>query len=596
MSILAQKNSNTWIIAASLVALAALLYFLTAARDIVVGDSPELITAAVTLGVPHPPGYPLFTMLGHLFSLWPFGPIPFRVNLLSVVCNSLTIGIVFLTALRLCGSRIAAALAALLLAVNPTFWAWSLASEVFPLNNLLVSLLIYFLISWHQQPEQQRLLIAAFFLSGLALTNHQTSVLVAPAFSFVLWQRRAALVGKYKIFAACLAAFVIGLLPYIYIPWAAAHHPPYNWGNVSSLHDFAALIARRSYGSGSLVGTAGYSGGSSLARIVALCISFGLIAGTLSIFGAIETYWRQKWYFWFGLIAFAGVGPFFIAITNLNLNTAPSALFVLQRFFLLPQVVIAPFLAFGILMIARVASLRLVGAVIALAVLINIGTNYRRIDQSHNHIARSFGEDVFATVEPGTIILSTGDGIVLPLIYLQTVEGIGRDVSVVALPLMAAAWYVDQLRERSPALNVPFDHYDGQTNNLKMLVEANNGRTFAIAGGIGESDRSLDGNYWPHQHGLVSIIESKEKKFTIDEMVNDNERLSSRYRPPSIRDVRVRSFEQDILSAYAWPAFRIGNDYERIGRKTDARNWFQRALSIDPNLAPAREGLARTEP
>jgi len=51
------------------------LYFLTAARDIVVGDSPELIMAAVTLGVAHAPGYPLFTMLGHLFSLLPFGSI-----------------------------------------------------------------------------------------------------------------------------------------------------------------------------------------------------------------------------------------------------------------------------------------------------------------------------------------------------------------------------------------------------------------------------------------------------------------------------------------------------------------------------------------
>src|SRR5437773_9061788 len=64
--------------------LAFILYFLTAARDIVVGDSPELTMAAVTLGVAHPPGYPSFTMLGHLFSLLPLGPIPFRINLLQI--------------------------------------------------------------------------------------------------------------------------------------------------------------------------------------------------------------------------------------------------------------------------------------------------------------------------------------------------------------------------------------------------------------------------------------------------------------------------------------------------------------------------------
>lgn len=118
------------------------------------GDTPELITVAVTLGVAHPPGYPLFTMLGHLFSLLPIGPLPFRVNLLAVVCDALTVAVVYFTALRLTTERIAAALAAIVLAVNLTFWAWALEAKVFPFNNLLAALLIYFLVRWHAQPER----------------------------------------------------------------------------------------------------------------------------------------------------------------------------------------------------------------------------------------------------------------------------------------------------------------------------------------------------------------------------------------------------------------------------------------------------------
>src|SRR5205085_7121388 len=98
MSILAGNKLKPWVGAVVVAAAAGILYFLTAARDIVVGDSPELITAAVTLGVAHAPGYPLFTMLGHLFSLIPLGAIPFRVNLLSVACDALTIGVVYLCA------------------------------------------------------------------------------------------------------------------------------------------------------------------------------------------------------------------------------------------------------------------------------------------------------------------------------------------------------------------------------------------------------------------------------------------------------------------------------------------------------------------
>src|SRR6266446_9241845 len=162
MSILAGDNAKTWIGAVAVATAAGILYFLTAARDIVVGDSPELIMAAVTLGVAHAPGYPLFTMIGHLFSLLPFGAIPFRVNLLSVVCDALAVGVIYLAAVRLTKSQLAAAVAALLLAVNSNFWQWSLAAEVFPLNNLLAAILILLLIVWHEQPERGGFLVAAF--------------------------------------------------------------------------------------------------------------------------------------------------------------------------------------------------------------------------------------------------------------------------------------------------------------------------------------------------------------------------------------------------------------------------------------------------
>src|SRR5438477_13015181 len=194
MSILAGDNSKTWIGVIAVTAIAGVLYFLTAARDIVVGDSPELIMAAVTLGIAHAPGYPLFTMLGHLFSLLPFGSIPFRVNLLSVVCDALTIGVVYFSAFRLTRSQLAAAVAALLLAVDPIFWEWSLAAEVFPLNNLLAAVLILLLVDWHEEPARRNLLISAAFVFGLALTNHQTIGLFAPAICFLLWQHRAALI------------------------------------------------------------------------------------------------------------------------------------------------------------------------------------------------------------------------------------------------------------------------------------------------------------------------------------------------------------------------------------------------------------------
>jgi hypothetical protein len=605
MSVLAARRQPpfdvaTFGVGATVAGLAFLLYFLTAARDIVVGDTPELITAAVTLGVPHPPGYPLFTMLGHLFSLLPFGPVPFRVNLLGVTCDALTVAVIFFTALRLSRSRPAAAIAALILAVIPAFWRWSLVAEVFPLNNLLASVLIYLLVAWHEEPHRPGVLVAAFFAAGLALTNHHTIVLLVPAFCFVLWQRRAVLRTRPQIFAICIAAFCTGLLPYLYVPWASAHHPAWNWGNVSSLRDLIALIARKSYGGRRLVGTASYMGGSPLARIIALCAFFGPVAGMLILLGAVQAYRRQRWYFWFSLIAFLCVGPLFAWITNLNLATAPSALFVLQRFFLLPQVVVAPLIAFGVLLVAEVVAssvparpVPLVAGALLIVLVVSVITTYRRVDQSHNRIARSFGEDVFTTVDPHAILMTTGDGFAIPLMYLSIAERKRPDVALIFLPLLPADWYLRQLRERYPDLAVPYDHYDGQRQNLRALIEANPGRPVAIIGTV--PDKSLDQYYWSYQRGLVSVMEPASTQITLSEMASDNEQLMERYHPPSPRSVNSEGFESEILALYAQPALRIGHEYRRGGWKKEARAWYQRALTLDPDLPHVQQAVASLE-
>src|SRR5213078_1436289 len=118
------------------------------------------------------------------------------------------------------------------------------------------------------------------------------------------------------------------------------------------------------------------------------------VIGLLIILGAIRVFQRLRWYFWFSLTAFIFAGPVFIWITGLNLTTAPSALFVLQRFFLLSHVALAPLVAFGVLALAQFVArsvsstqswtLPVVTATCLAAVVISVGTNYRRIDQSQN--------------------------------------------------------------------------------------------------------------------------------------------------------------------------------------------------------------------
>jgi 4-amino-4-deoxy-L-arabinose transferase-like glycosyltransferase len=592
----------TFAVGGAVIAATGLLYGATTARDIVLGDTPELIAAAVTLGVPHAPGYPLFTMLGHLFSLFPVDPLPFRVNLLAAVCGALTVGIVYFTALRLTRHWLPSAGAALLLASNPLFWRWSLVAEVFSLNNLLAAAFVFLLVLWRQRPERTKFLVAAALVSGLALTNQHTFVFFGPAVIFLLWQQRVLLLARPRLVAACVAALLIGLLPYAYVPWAAARDPVVNWQGVASVSDFLALVMRKHCGIGQLICMGPYQGGSPVDRILAFGASFGLLVGSLSVLGLIQTYRQEKWYFWFVLLAFMFAGPGFAAYANINLSTGPT-LFVLERFFLLSHVIIAPLMAFGLSLVSeRLAAflpkLRAQALVVvtATALLIASGsvlTNYTAIDQSKNHVARRLAEDILSTTKPGTLLLVGGDEIVLPLLYLQAVEGRQLGVKLVLTPLLPGEWYIKQLRRRYPDLVIPFDRHDPRSGTMKSLIDANQGHPIAVVGK--PLDESTEGSYWFYRYGVVDLVEPMAKDLTLPQMINDNEELLGRYRPPSPEEIKKKSFEETILSHYTATLLAVGRESEKARFYLEAKKWYERAVSMDPNLSEAREALVRLE-
>jgi hypothetical protein len=366
------------------------------------------------------------------------------------------------------------------------------------------------------------------------------------------------------------------------------------------LNDLFALITRQNYGTLHLTGTS-HQGGSAVDRVLALCVSFGPFLGLLGLLGLVDAYRQHRWYFWFSLLAFIFAGPFFVIITNLNLANTPQTIFVLERFFLLPMVIAAPLCALGIVAFGelintygsrlRAGRLPVVSGAVAIILVVSLLTNYRRIDQSHNHVARTYAEDVFATVEPGTILLVTGDDLSLPLLYLNVVEQVRPDVTLVLPLLLPGDWYVRQLRERHPDLAIPFQQYDGQRNNLKALIDANPGRPVAIVGAL--RDHSLDQDHWAYLYGLVNLLEPRSKRIMLSQMVSDTEELMQRYRPPLADSIKWKSFESDILSLYAEPARRIGEVYQSGGQITEARVWYQRALALDPDLPDLRQTLAQ---
>lgn len=202
---------------ASAVALGVLaVYLATLAPTVTFWDAGELITAARTLGIPHPPGTPFFTIVGHVWGLlFPFGNYAWRLNLLSALASAIAAGCWFLvahdTVRRMAGDEDGAArerlalgagaAAALLTAFGYTTWQNSTETEVYSVAMLFVALVAWLAVRWRVARAGERgsrLLLVALYIGGLSIGNHLLALLVGPALvaMLVVEARRAPLMDS----------------------------------------------------------------------------------------------------------------------------------------------------------------------------------------------------------------------------------------------------------------------------------------------------------------------------------------------------------------------------------------------------------------
>ena len=119
-------------------------------------DSLEFQVVLPTLGIAHPSGYPLYTLLGKLFTLLiPFRDAAGRANLLSALCAGAALGVLYLLAQKIAGNRAAAATATALFALSPAWWSQATIAEVYALHGLLVVLFLYLLLRWEEARSQE---------------------------------------------------------------------------------------------------------------------------------------------------------------------------------------------------------------------------------------------------------------------------------------------------------------------------------------------------------------------------------------------------------------------------------------------------------
>lgn len=143
--------NGTYLISAIVWIIVFIVYTVTAFPSVSGGDSGELIITGCNLGLAHPPGYPLFTMLARFFiNILPFGMKAWRVNMCSVVCGSTAAGFLCATTHRLTQKLWPGIVCSFGFAFSHTVWLYSIQGEVFALNNMLCSIVIFLTVGYYQ--------------------------------------------------------------------------------------------------------------------------------------------------------------------------------------------------------------------------------------------------------------------------------------------------------------------------------------------------------------------------------------------------------------------------------------------------------------
>jgi hypothetical protein len=237
------------------------LYLLTLSRTTALWDASEYIAAAYTFGLPHPPGNPLFVILGRVFAVLPIAPnVAMRINVLAALSSAVAAAVWYLVARRVADrsglgratSRLTAGIATLIGATAFTVWSQSVVNEkVYTVSLAGIAIVSWLMLRWSDRPDDprsDRYLVLVAYLLGLGYANHMAGMLPLPAALLVVAVTRPASFLRWRLITASLAAVVLGMTPFATQPIRSAHNPAVNEGEPTACRDGFALSCTFSKG------------------------------------------------------------------------------------------------------------------------------------------------------------------------------------------------------------------------------------------------------------------------------------------------------------------------------------------------------------
>jgi len=452
-----KRHARSNLMGFAAVAISLLVYFLTANPSVTFTDAGELAAVASTLGIAHPTGYPLFTLLGHLWTKLPLPLSPVRkMNLFAALCTALSVFLFYRIMLELLGrssgaaapadrparQTLIAAATALTYAFARTVWEQATSTEVYSLHLLMLQASILLFL----RAERLRQWLLWAFVLGLSFSNHLTTILIAPATIYLFFKKMGIRRQAFVLIAKMALPFAAGLCLYLYLPlrsapWFPFQHlgiPEFDWGRVCrGLDKFFQHVGGAQYRVWM------FSSGdwpTQLKTFFALTpYQLAWIGIPLFIVGLWKLQRAAKPTFWFLILLI--IGCVFYSM-NYSIHDISS-------YFLLAWVASLWLVGIGLDALAvRWKSGLVLSAVLPLTAF---ALNFRVNNHSKDYLVLDYTRNLVDNLEPNAILISAQwDFFCSAFWYLQRVEGYRPDVVLIEKELLRRTWYPLQLRRWYP--------------------------------------------------------------------------------------------------------------------------------------------------
>ncbi len=595
----------------------AALYYRTMSRDLGTIDSGELAAAAARLGIAHPSGYPIYSLLARLaVAVFP-GPPILAVNLLALL-GALGGALALAALVRELwppgeAPRWAPWAAGLWFGTDLVFWAQATGNEVYGLHMMFGAILLRQSLRLLRAEAGPRDLVLSAYALGIAMAHHLSAVFLLPAVGLAavfyldglgLFRRTwtgdsrkglaAGTTAAARAFTETRAGAIVGaLLPaagaallawsvVLYLPIRASRNPILDWGAPTTWarfwrHALAAQYHVWMFESGRMwivnLRTFVLSLPARLSWPVVLLAMLGgaKLARTHDRKFAVLAVVLITTLIWASSYDIHDLGPYYLPVD-----------LVLALFATAGAEVIAEALK------ARAPSLAVAGALVLAFSVWQGAAHFRDSDRSDDHFVRAHAETVLRSLPPKTILISRHwDALTSACLYLQEIEKLRTDVTVVDPELLRRSWYVPQLRRWDPGLFTPFEDKVTAFEKQIDLFEAN--RPYeapvleacyeAVLDGIAQSHRPERPTAFTPDVVATFLRDASPVPEGLVFLLRGDPAASPRLDPPDVDRLLKSGFDPEdpihrqIIDSWVWMFGWRVRFLEQTGRKAEIPPW-----------------------